>query len=260
MKKFLEEAKQEKGNIVVCAIAEFIIYLAATFGFSDYVLGTLFFKKSGYVDDVRIPGTAVSSYIIPGLFIASTYLKGNVGCDPLTMILCVVIYTIGTIVGSRLVVTFDATRIKKIIGYAMLFSMLALVARLIISAGVSGTANGLHGWQFVVMLPIIFVLGIFNMMGVPMKPPLMSLFLLMGVSPLVTLTILMCMAVPAPIAGSISIFKSGRYQKKIFCCAATFGSLGAIIGGYFALNVNTLVLTIVLMIAMAYVAYSMLKK
>lgn len=260
MRKFLEEAKQEKGNIVVCAIAEFLIYMAATFGFSDYVLGTTFFKKSGYVDDARIPGTLISSYIIPGLFIASTYLKGDLGCDTLTLVLCVVIYTIGTTIGSTLVAKFDAAKIKKIMGYAMIFSMIALIARLIISAGASGTAIGLHSWQFAVMLPIIFGLGIFNTMGVPMKPPLMSLFLLMGVSPLVTLTILMCMAVPAPIAGSINVFKTGRFHKKIFCCAATFGSLGAILGGYFALNVNTLVLTIVLLIAMAYVAYNMLKK
>lgn len=260
MKKFISEVKAEKGNFVAVAIAEAIVYFCATFGFSDYVLNTAVFKKTGWVDDARIPGSLVTSYVIPGIFIAITYVTGGIDVNIPTVVVCVLCGTIGAVFGSRMAVKIDVKKIDKIIGYAMIFSMAALIVKMIVSAGSTGVAPGLHGWQYVLMIPVCLVMGALNMFGVPCKPPLMSLFLILGVSPLATLTILMCMGVFGPVTGSITFFKSGKYQKKVFVCAAVFGSIAALIGGMFALSVNTLILTVAMLIAMAFVAYTMLKK
>ena len=260
MKEYFEELKQEKGNPFVIAIFEAIVFFCSTFGFSDYILNTIFFKKTGWVDDLNIPGSLVTAYLFPGIVNAAIYLSGGIEYDLKTLVICVIVEMLGSIVGSHLVLNLDVSKLKKLIGYAMIFSMFALLGKLIISSGVSGTASGIHGWQFVIAIPVVFIFGLLNMMGVPMKPPLMCMFLLMGVSPLVVITLLMCMAVPGPIAGSINIFKSGRYSKRTFVIAATVGSCAAVFGGLFALSVNTLLLTILMMIGMGIVAYNMLKK
>ncbi len=259
MKKFFSELKNENGNLIIIAITEFIVYFCSSFGFSDYVFNTAIYKKTGWVEDGLIPGTLVTAYSIPGIFIAIAYFSNGLQCDLLTLILIVIVFTIGAIIGSRMAATIDVTKLKKVIGYAMIFSMIALIVKLIVASGASGTSLGLKPWQFAIVLPCSFGMGILNMMGVPMKPPLMSLFLLLGLSPIATLTILMTMSVPGPISGSITFFKTGKYKKKVFVCAATFGSIAAIIGGKFALSANTYVLTIIMLIAMGYVSYTMLK-
>lgn len=260
MRKFFDELKTENGNLVAIAITEFFVYFCSAFGFSDYVFNTAIYKKTGWVEDSLIPGTLVTAYSIPGIFIAIAYFSNGLQCELLTLILCVVTFTAGAIIGSHVATNLDVSKLKRVIGYAMIFSMIALIIKLIVSSGVAGIALGLKPWQFVIVLPCCFGLGILNMLGVPMKPPLMSLLLLLGLAPITTLTILMTISVPGPISGSINFFKTGKYKKKVFVCAATLGSIAAIIGGRFALNINTYVLTIVMLVAMAYVSYTMLKK
>jgi len=259
LKKYIADVKAEKGNFLLVSIAEAFVFFCASFGFSDFVLNTAIFKKSGWVDDARLPGSLITAYIVPGFFIALTYVTGGIEVDFKCMAICVAVELLGSIIGSRVAVKINADVIKKIIGFAMIFSMLALVIKLIVSSGVAGYATGLSGWQYAVALPIIFVMGILNMMGVGLKPPLMSMFLLMGLSPLATLTILMVMAVFGPVAGSISFFSSGKYQKKVFVCSAIFGSIAAMLGGLFALTINPMVLTVTMIVAMAYVSWAMLR-
>lgn len=259
MKKFINELKTENGNLLAIAITEFFVYFCSTFGFSDYVFNTAIYKKTGWVEDSLIPGTLVTAYSIPGIFIALAYFSNGIQCELLTLILIVVVFTAGTIIGSHMAANIDVAKLKRVIGFAMIFSMIALIVKLVVASGASGTALGLKPWQFIIVLPCCFVMGILNMMGVPMKPPLMSLFLLLGLSPITTLTILMTMSVPGPISGSITFFKTGKFKKKVFVSAATLGSIAAIIGGRFALSANTYVLTIVMLVAMGYVSYTMLK-
>ncbi len=260
MKNFIESVKQEKGNFAVASLVEGIIFFCASFGFSDFILNTLFFKKTKLVDDAIIPGTLVTTYMIPGYFIAITYLTGKIDFDWLTLALCVIVNAAGGLIGSRLALKYDAAKIKKIIGYAMIFSMIALIIKLIVSSQSSGMASGLSPLQLVIALPIVFVISVLNMMGVPLKPPVMSMFLLMGMSPLATLTIIMTMCMVGPTIGGINYIKSGKYQKKIFLSGAIFGSLGTVLGGIFALNINPMILTVAMLVAMAVVSYSMLKK
>lgn len=241
-------------------ICEFIVFFLATLGFSDFTLNTALFKKTGWVKDEFIPGTIICSYIVPGTIIAFVYLSGETTFEIKTLVICVLVYMVGIFLGSGKMLTMDGNRIRKFIGYAMIFSMFALILRLVVSRGAMGTAAGLKGIQFLIAVPMLFVLGYLLPFGVPMKPVSMAMFMLLGLSPLATLTYIMVIGMAGAFSAGARILKSGRYEKSLVRAAATFGSAGAIIGSLFALSMNPYLLTGLMMIVMAFVAYTMLKK
>ena len=98
------------------------------------------------------------------------------------------------------------------------------------------------------------------MTGVPMKPANTAIFLLLGLSPLSTLTMVLVMACIGPIGGVIPVIKSGAYHQKLACAAVICGSIGAAIGSLVAISLNAAVLNVLLIIVMVIAIISMLKK
>ena len=74
------------------------------------------------------------------------------------------------------------------------------------------------------------------MLGVPMKPAGTAMFLLLGLSPLNTLTLLLVMCCIGPFGGAVPVLKSGNYHQKLVCAAVLGGSLGAVLGSLLALS------------------------
>ena len=66
-----------------------------------------------------------------------------------------------------------------------------------------------------VLFRLFFVFSFINMFGVPLKPPAIAMFLLMGLSPMNTLILVLAMAVVSPMAGGIQVLRSGLYHGKI---------------------------------------------
>lgn len=251
--------KKKTDSFIVKGIAEFCVYFLATLGFSDFALNTLVFKKAGWVDDKRLTSTMITCYLVPGIIIAFVYLTGETAFDLKTLFPCVAFAVAGMFFGSGKMLQLDGAKLRRIVGYAMIFAMIALIVRLVVSRGASGTANGLHGWQFVFVLPLILVLGYAAPFGVPMKPTMLALFLILGITPLATLTYIMVITMCTSFTGNLRILRSGQYEKSLFKAASTFGAAGAIIGSMFALSINPFVLTIIMLFIMAFVVYTMLK-
>ena len=93
-----------------------------------------------------------------------------------------------------------------------------------------------------------------------MKPPAIALLLLMGLSPINTLTLMLVMGVVSPMAGGIRVLRSALYQKKIVLAAVSFGALGARAGPAFTVTLPAGGLTAVLLVIMAFTSVSMLRK
>ena len=102
--------------------------------------------------------------------------------------------------------------------------------------------------------------GIVNMIGVPMKPAGTAFFLLFGMSPLATLTLILVMGSIGPMSGAVSVVRSRRYHQKLCCAAVLFGVCGAVLGILFAITVNATVLNILLIAVMLVAIVSMLRK
>ena len=251
--------KDSKANFIAKALAEVFVYFLATLGISDMILNTAIIKKMRWVEDEILPSTLLMCYLAPGLIIAGAYLVGNRNADYITLLVYIVSIMAGSYYGSGKVIKMDGASVRKFMGWAMIASIGALIVRLIVSAGTSGTAAGLHGWQFLIAVPFFFAMGCLNTFGLPAKPPVLSFLLILGLSPIAALTVI-AMGFVGPWTASIRYFKSGRYDKTMVKFAAVFGSIGALIGSFFALSINTYLLTAILIAVMAFVAYTMLKE
>ena len=251
---------KEAGSFPRLGLWEVLFYFCASIGISDYLLNTLLLRTKHLTEDRNLPGTLVTAGLVPGAVIAFSYLRVE---DPValkTLLPCIAGIVSGSALGARLVGGLEGARIRRIMGLALTGSLVALVVRILLSRGTTGTATGLS-------LPLLFVAVIFsffwgavNMIGVPMKPAGTAFFLLLGLSPLATLTMVLVMGAIGPMGGGLPFIRSGRYHQKLSCAAATCGSVGAILGCMFTISISALLLNILLLVVMLTAIFSLLKK
>ena len=79
---------------------------------------------------------------------------------------------------------------------------------------------------------------------------LIAMFLLLGLSPLHTLTLLLVMCCIGPFGGAVPVLKSGNYHQKLACAAVLGGSLGAVLGSLLAISLPAALLNILLLAVM----------
>lgn len=240
----------ENGCFSVLCLLEAPLYFCATLGISDFLLNTLVFRHLHLADDKKLPGTLCTACLVPGAVIAFSLLQAENPVDLRTLLCCSVSIALGSAAGSRFVGKLDGAKIRKYLGYALLVSMGALILRILLSRGTPGVLLGLSGRKLAFAVVFSFFWGAFNMLGVPMKPAGTAMFLLLGLSPLNTLTLLLVMCCIGPFGGAVPVLKSGNYHQKLVCAAVLGGSLGAVLGSLLALSLPALVLNVLLLAVM----------
>lgn len=251
-----EAFREEKGKLSFLAPIEMIIYFFGASGISDFLLNTLTIKKLKLMEDEKLPGTLVACCLMPCAIFSFTLLRRADAIDIWTLIPCAIAISIGSYIGSRLVNRIDGAKIKKIMAVALAISFVILVIRIIISKGASGTETSLTGIKLIIAVTLCFVTGLINMFGIPMKPTWTALFLILGLSPLSTLTMVQSVGYFGPLSGGFNIIKGGKYHQKMAVSAVIFGAIGAIIGVTIALSISPTMLNIVLLLVMALTIYS----
>lgn len=248
-----------KGDLRVLAPLEFIVFVCASIGVSDYLLNTLIARHFKLTKDEELPGTLISCCLLPGTIIAFSLLRADNPVDLMTLIICSVCVTAGSFVGSHLVMQMDGRLIRKIMCAALFMSLVFVIVKMIISAGQTGDAAGASGLKLCLAAALCLGTGIINRFGIPMKPTWTAIFLLLGFSPLSTLTMTLVIGALTPLAGGISVMKSGSYQKKMAMAALVFGSLGAIVGTLLAISIPAIALNVILIIVMIIAIVSMMR-
>ena len=255
-----EALRAEAGALPLLCGLEAAIYFAATLGISDFLLNTLLLRRLRLTEDRKLPGSLVAAGLTPGAVIACILLQADHPAELLTVVLCSAGMAAGAFLGARLVGKLNGALIRKIMVVALICSLGALIAKMLLSAGAVGTAMGLSGWKLPAGLVFSFCAGAINMVGVPMKPALTAFFLLMGLSPLAALTVVLVMCCFSPLSGGIEVIRSGRYHQKTALAALSCGSLGALLGCLFTISVSAPVLNVLLIAVMLVAIVSMLRK
>ena len=245
-----EYMKKQAGSLPVLMGLEFAVYFVCTLGVSDFLLNTLAVRKLKLADDKSLPSCLIASTIVPGAFIAFSFLKAENSVSALTLVLWMLFLALGGIFGAKAVDRMDGALIKKIMGIALIFSLCALIVKMIVTAGAGGTLTGLSGARLLIMCVMCVIIGFINMLGVPTKPAATALLLLLGMSPLSTLTLTLVLGCITPMSGGTSIVKSARYNRKLVLSAMTAGSAAAILGCILAVSLNAMVLNILLIVVM----------
>ena len=252
--------RSEQGSLPFLAIMETIIFIIASVGISDYLQNTLLFKYAKLGDDKVLPGTLVACGLVPGAIIGFSLLKSGDPLDPLMMVACGGCVLAGSFTGSRLVGKFDSAKIRKIMQVALIASFVLVIVKTVVSAGVAVTAASLPMGKLILAAALCFATGAIKMFGIPMKPTWTAMFLILGLSPIVTLTLVLVVAGLCPLSGGINVLKRGVYHRKQVFCAVIFGSLGALIGTILAVSIPANILNIVLLGVMLVAIVTMFKK
>ena len=242
-----DEFAAETGSIPLLCLLEAVIYFSATIGISDFLLNTLVIRHFRLTDNRKLPGTLVAATITPGAVIAFFLLRVDNPVRLQTLLPCSLSFAAGCAVGSRLVGKMDGKKIRTILGYALIISMGVLVLRIVISRGAAGTGTGLSLPVLFPAVILVFLFAAVNMLGVPVKPACTALFLLLGLSPLSTLTLVLVMCCVGPVAGAAPIIMEDRYHHRLACSAVLFGTAGAVLGSLFTITVSGVLLNILLM-------------
>ena len=254
-----EALRKAPGDMKTLGILEFVIFFLCTVGVSDFLLNTLMIRKLRLSDDRGLPSCLIAATLVPGAFLSFSYLQAENSSDALTLILFMLCLAVGAVFGGRAVERMNGAAIRKIMGAALLFSMAALIVKMVLSAGATGSAVGLRGVRLAVMCLGCTGIGFINMMGVPCKPVAAAMLLLLGLSPVAALTLTIVLGSIIPMSGGVSIVKGGLYNRKMALAAMVFGSVAAVLGVMLAISLNQLLLNIILLIVMLIAVISIFK-
>lgn len=241
-------------------IAEAIVYFFCTIGISDFVMNTIVVRKLKLAGPETLPDNLITCGIVPGAFIAFLYLRNAPLVDVTTMLVFMVCLALGSFFGSRAVGKMDGEAIRKVLLILLVAAMIALIVRMILSAGEPGTLTALTGGKLILMGALTFVFGFTNMLGIPAKPFTTTMMMLLGMSPITTLTLLLGSVPISVVTGGINIVHRKRYNKKMVISAVTAGCVTAFIGTALAISINATVLNIILIAVIGVAVVSLIKK
>ena len=250
----------ESGRFSLLSLLEVGVCFLVTLGISDYLLNTLVSHRFAPMETKKLPGTLVVAGMLPAAIIAFFLLKVDDPISLSTLIPCAISIVCGALFGVRIVTGLDSERVRKYMAIALIVSLGALVFRIILTRGAAGTATSLSIPKLIIAVVVAFFWGAVNMLGVPMKPAGTALFLLLGLSPLSTLTLVLVLACISVLGGSIPMMRSGLYHQKLSCASAVGGSIGAVLGSLFAISLHPTLLNIILMIVMVVAIRTLVKK
>ena len=251
--------KAQQGDLRKLLPAEFLVYVLATVGISDFVMNTIVIKKFRLAEADSIPDTLITSGIVPGSTLGVVYLMKAGYVDPVMIVIIMAGLMISSYVGALAVGRMKGGSIKK----AMVTMLVILLVVLIIKnqlAGQPGELTELRGGKLVILAVSTLILGFVNMLGIPTKPFFTTIFLVLGLSPITTLALLLGTIPISVIMGGINVVKRRKYNSKLVLSALSAGSLGAVIGCGLAITINQNVLNIILIIVIMTAIVSLVKK
>ena len=251
--------KEEPGSLKLLApVAPAVLFLA-TLGVSDIVVNTLFYNKCSLVDGKRFPGSLIVPGALPLGVVAIAYLI-NSSVDLKVVLTVAICQSLGAAFGVRLVAGMKGTVIKKIIGAAMLLTAVFLVLRLIGVGTTGGSLTTFPLGKLIFCGVCALLLGAFNMLGMGIKAPMMSLLLSLGLASSEVLAVILTACSFSAVSGGTQFIKRGLYQRRLALVYSTFGFIGIALGFLFVTNLSPVILQIIMLIITVYTGFDLLKK
>ncbi len=250
----------QRGSFKGTLAAEAIVYFLCTIGISDFVMNTIVVRKLKLADPETLPDCLITSGIVPGAFIAFLYLRNAPTVDTATLLVFMGCLALGSFLGSLAVGRMNGEAIRKALVILLIAAMAALIVRMILSSGAPGTATSLSGWKLALLGGLTLVFGFTNMLGIPAKPFTTTALMLLGMSPITTLTLLLGSVPISVVTGGINVVRRKRYNKKLAVSAVTAGCVTAFIGTMLAISINAVALIIILIGVILIAVISLIKK
>lgn len=251
------ETMKEPGNPLAMAISSFVIFFLSTFGVSDFAIGTVLYRRLGWVEDRKLPGTLNTECVIPVAVMALAYISA-IDVDLLTLVLCIVAQVLGAYIGPRFVVRMNVGLIKKFIALGLLIAAAMILMNKFGVYPSGGTETGLVGWKLALMTVLSLVYGALNNVGIGSYALTMATVYALGLSPAVAFPIMMGACTFSVPVGSMQFIKYDSYSRKITLFTAVLGSIGVLVAAFIVKSVDVSLLQWIVAFVLIYSALNMI--
>lgn len=250
--------KFEENSWFKLGIIGFVTNFFDALGIGSFATATALLKIFNQSEDRVIPGTLNVGFALPVIIEAFIFIK-SIEVEPITLILMILFATIGAWVGAGIVSKFPEGKVQKVMGIALLITVLIMIAGKIGLMPSGGTSIGLSGGKLIIAVIANFILGALMTAGIGLYAPCMALVYALRMSPKVAFPIMFgSSAFLMPVA-SIRFIKEGAYNRKAAVAFSTIGILGIIIATKLVKDMPIEMLTWLVMIVVLYTSFSMLK-
>lgn len=252
-----DELKEEKGHPLFLALYTCFAQFIGTFGFSDFAISVVVYRKLKLVEDLKLPGTLNTACTVPVAVMAFAYTS-SVEVDHLTMVVCVIAQVFGGIIGSKYVVRLNENKLRLCMSIALLGVLFFMLAGKFGFISNGGDAIGLTPLKLIIAAILIFIFGALNIFGLGSFAPTMATLYALGLNPAVAFPLMMVATAFALPVGSIKFIKTGLYGMKIALFSTIFGVLGVLIAVYVVKGLNSSLLKWIMILVITYTSVSML--
>lgn len=233
--------RSQPGNSILLALYCAALQFVTAFGVSDFSVSIIVYRKFHLVEDDKLPGTLLTSCVIPVAVMALGYLTVT-QVEEFTLAICVLCGIAGSIVGSLTVSRLNVTAVRLLMALALLTAGCMMILRALGLMPASGHAFGFHGWRLAVTAVITFLLSGLSMGGFSVSAMLLCYFYAMGLEPSAAFPLAMGTCSIACAFGGIQYIRKGRFSLKLALLSTVFGGIGAFIAVCFvhSLDVSAL--------------------
>ena len=227
-----------------------------TLGIGSFAQITAIFKMTKAVDDKIIPGTLNVANAIPialQAFIFITIVKVDVS----TLVLLIASATIGAWFGAGFISKFNRRVIQLIMGIALAFTALLMIASVAGFVEGHGSDTGLTGSILIAGIIGNFILGALMTAGIGLYAPCMAMLFFLGMSPLCIFPIMMGSCAFLMQVAGIRFIKKGTYARKPSVSIAISGCIGVLVAAFVVTSLPLDILKIIIIFVIIYTSGTM---
>ena len=255
-----EAFQSQPGRLGLILPLEALVYFIATIGVSDFVMNTIMVRRLKLAGPESLPDCLITAGTVPGSFIAFLYMRNAGPMDTPTLLVFILCMAVGSFFGSRAVGHMSGETIRRVMVALLALSAVVLIMRMIMNQGAVNTATAVSGTRLVILGLCTLTFGFTNMLGIPAKPFLTTSLLLLGLSPIMTLAIILGAIPISVVTGGINVIRRKRYNKKHAVSAVTAGCCAAFVGCKLAISINAMALNIILIAVILIAIASLVRK
>ncbi|MDR2893164.1 MAG: sulfite exporter TauE/SafE family protein [Deltaproteobacteria bacterium] len=249
---------EPKTNWIISGCIGWFTNFIDTLGIGSFAPTTALLKAFKQTDDRLIPGILNVGCCLPVITEALIFIQ-KVEVEPITLFGMLFASAVGAWIGAGIVSSFDAQKVRLVMGIALLVTAFLMLAGIFEWMPVGGDAIGLTGVKLVAAIAINFVLGAMMTAGIGLYAPCMALVYLMGMSPIVAFPIMMgSCAMLMPVA-SFRFIKEKAYNRKASLAITIGGVIGVFIAAYMVTSLDMTVLRWLVIGVVIYTALVMLR-
>lgn len=229
-----------------------------TLGIGSFAPTTALFKLFKMVPDQLIPATLNIGLVWPAIA-ESVIFVNSVKVEPVLLASVIGSAVIGAWFGAGVVRRLPRRTIQIFMGIALLIAACVFVAVINEKLPGGGDAIGLSGWKFAVAVGANFIFGALMTVGIGLFAPCMITLALLGMAPITAFPIMMGACALVQMVGGIRFLERGKVAYGTIMGMALGGLIGVAIAAFIVKSLPLDILRKLVVIVVAYAAYSMLR-